>query len=102
MREREGPAPEACEAEGTGRGTAAGRLGPPHPSLSPRPAGGEGVFPCSAAGEVQNHSGIAFGFQRRSQVTISSLVTRIAENSDVNTPMLKVTANPFTGPEPNQ
>src|SRR6266568_9611160 len=46
------------------------------------------------------HSGIAFGFNRRTQVTICSRVTRIAENSEVRTPMLRVTAKPFTGPDP--
>src|SRR5215469_6171664 len=46
--------------------------------------------------------GIARGFHSRSQVTIKSRVTRIAENSDVNTPMLSVTAKPLTGPEPSQ
>src|SRR6185312_3244865 len=50
----------------------------------------------------RSHSGISFGFQRLSQVTIRSRVTRIAENSEVRTPMLSVTANPFTGPDPSQ
>src|SRR5579862_4318941 len=48
------------------------------------------------------HSGIAFGFNCRTQVTICSRVTRIAEKSEVRTPMLRVTANPFTGPDPSQ
>ena|SRR5947208_1357588 len=46
------------------------------------------------------HSGIAFGLVRRTQVTICSRVTKIAENSEVKTPMLSVTAKPFTGPDP--
>ncbi len=40
--EREGPAPKAWEGE---VGDAADPLvGPPHPALSPRPAGGEGNY----------------------------------------------------------
>src|SRR6202043_1217191 len=46
--------------------------------------------------------GMALGFHWRSQVTINSRVTNIAENSEVSTPMLSVTVNPFTGPEPSQ
>src|SRR5205814_1881921 len=38
---REGPSPEGWEGEVGGAG-AAPHIGPPHPSLSPRPAGGEG------------------------------------------------------------
>ena len=45
---------------------------------------------------------MALGFHSRSQVTINSRVTKIAENSEVRTPMLNVTAKPFTGPEPSQ
>src|SRR6185369_13279862 len=52
--------------------------------------------------DQRSHSGMTLGFQRRSQLTISKRVTRIAENSEVNTPMLSVTAKPLTGPEPSQ
>src|SRR5207249_9117700 len=52
--------------------------------------------------ERSHYRGIAFGLRRRSQVTICSRVTRIAENSEVKTPMLRVTAKPFTGPEPSE
>jgi hypothetical protein len=41
--EREGPAPEAWEGE-VGRAAASRFKGPPHPTLSPRPAGGEEIF----------------------------------------------------------
>ena len=39
-------------------------------------------------------------YYRYSQETICSRVTRMAENSEVSTPILSVTANPLTGPEP--
>ena len=56
----------------------------------------------AAARGAAGHSGIAFGRQRRNHPTICSRVTNIAENSEVNTPILSVTANPLTGPEPSQ
>ena len=51
---------------------------------------------------VVTHSGISLGFQRRSQLTIWSRVTSMAENSEVKTPIDKVTANPLIGPDPSQ
>ena len=40
--------------------------------------------------------------RRRSQVTIISRVTMMAENIDVTSPMASVTAKPRTGPDPNR
>src|SRR6266702_2182574 len=88
----------------------------PHIGQVRRPGGDPGIYAkrpwprCGLPGETQQRRstmaprqiGIAFGFHSRNQVTISNRVTKIAEKSDVRTPILSVTANPFTGPEPSQ